>query len=269
MCLIPNDPEFPVYKLSGSLPRGIAVCIEEKRLLTMAEIAQDILDPEDEMKRGTVPATPRLLRTDSEGSFASAVSSIGTTGSGYIGRKMVNGAALNAPQLAKKKKPSMQSNVTKLEMEFFIKTLNLDIEEDEQPLFHFQLYELGAKMTVKSNRDDWSGSFQIGGCLCQQAKFLMPDGKPVALLSTLSKGERTGEKLLTVEVVRLGEKSPSWRGVHQSVTASLSSVSLCLHQVTLGTLVTLVTLVTLCTLVTLVTLAGNTAVNAPGNTSEH
>ena len=44
MCLIQNDPDFPAYKLSGSLPSGIAVNIEERRLLALAEVAQDIID---------------------------------------------------------------------------------------------------------------------------------------------------------------------------------------------------------------------------------
>lgn len=53
------------------------------------------------------------------------------------------------PQLVKKKEKVIASNVTKLEMEFFIKTLLLDIEEQERLVFRFQLEELGAHLTVK------------------------------------------------------------------------------------------------------------------------
>ena len=231
ICLIPNDPDFPVYKLSGSLPRGIAVCIEEKRLLTGAEIAQNILDPDDEMKSTGPVSTPvgsGLRKTDSESSFRSAVSSIGTQGSQFIGRKQVSGVVLNVPQLAKKKEKAVHSNVTKLELDFSIATLNLDIEEAERPLFRFKLVELGARLMVK--QANVQGKFQIGGCLCEQAKFKMPDGTAVPLLSTLGRRLEGGEKLLTVQLTRIGEKSPAWNGEHQKVVATLSSVSLCLHQ---------------------------------------
>merc|ERR1719450_1621484 len=79
MCLIANDPDFPVYKLSGSLPSGISVIIEEKRLLVLAEVAQDIIDPETRMKYDDTPAP--VKRADSESSFQSAVSSIETVSS--------------------------------------------------------------------------------------------------------------------------------------------------------------------------------------------
>ena len=46
-CLIQNDPEFPVMKLSGALP-SIDVCMEERRVLTLAEIVEDIVDPDEE-----------------------------------------------------------------------------------------------------------------------------------------------------------------------------------------------------------------------------
>ena len=232
ICLIPNDPDFPVYKLSGALPRGIAVCIEERRLLTAAEIAQDILDPDDDMKSVGPASTPvgnGLRKTDSESSFRSAVSSIGTQGSQFIGRKQVSGVVLNVPQLAKKKEKAVQSNVIKLELDFSIATLNLDIEEAERPLFRFKLFELGARMTVK--QANVQGQFEIGGCLCEQVKFKMPDGSAVPLLSTLGRRIEGGEKLLTVQLTRIGEKSPAWNGEHQKIVATLSSVSLCLHQV--------------------------------------
>jgi len=224
MCLIPNDPDFPVYKLSGQLPKGIEVCIEEKRLMALAEIAEDILDPDDDMKYAT-EILP-LKRNDSEGSFASAVSSIGTIGSGYIGRKQVSTVVVNVPHHERKEK-TFSSKVTKLEMDFSIKNLQLDIEEDEKLLFSFQLEELSAKMSVKNY--NMQGEFGIGGCLCQQAKFKMPDASPVALLSTKKKQSGT-EKLLLVKVSKLGEKSPNWSGVHLAITASMSSVNLCLHQ---------------------------------------
>ena len=73
ICLIPNDPAYPVYKLSGQLPHGIAVCVEERRLLQLAEIAESILEPGPEQKPGS-----GLRRTDSVGSFVSASSSIET-----------------------------------------------------------------------------------------------------------------------------------------------------------------------------------------------
>ena len=224
ICLIPNDPDFPVYKLSGQLPKGIEVCIEEKRLLALAEIAEDILDPEDDMKY--LVEIP-LRRNDSEGSFASAVSSIGTVGSGYIGRKQVTSAVVNVPQHERKEK-TLSSKVTKLEMDFCIKNLKLDIEEDEKLLFSFQLQELSAKMLVKNY--NIQSEFGIGACLCQQAKFQMPDGSPVALLSTDKRQQASTDKLLLVKVSKLGEKSPDWRGVHLAITASMSSVNLCLHQ---------------------------------------
>lgn len=71
MCLISNDPDFPVYKLSGNLPSGISVNIEEKRLLLLAEVAQDILDPDDDMKYEATP--PSLKRADSAGNFKSLI----------------------------------------------------------------------------------------------------------------------------------------------------------------------------------------------------
>eukprot|EP00092_Neocalanus_flemingeri_P033380 GFUD01036296.1.p1 GENE.GFUD01036296.1~~GFUD01036296.1.p1 ORF type:complete len:2741 (+),score=704.42 GFUD01036296.1:512-8224(+) len=225
MCLIPNDPEYPVYKLSGQLPNGIAVCIEEKRLMALAEIAEDILDPEDDMKYATIIVP--LRRNDSEGSFASAVSSIGTVGSGYIGRKQVSTVVVNVPQHEKKEK-KFSSKVTKLQMDFRIKNLNLDIEEDEKLLFRFQLQELSANLIVKNY--NIQGEFGIGGCLCQQAKFQMPDGSPVALLSTNKQQHSGTDKLLSVKVSKLGEKSPNWTGVHLSIVATVSSVNLCLHQ---------------------------------------
>ena len=68
MCLIQNDPDFPVYKVSGNLNSGIAVNIEERRLLLLAEVAQDILDPDDDMKyEASLP--PPVRRTDSEGTY--------------------------------------------------------------------------------------------------------------------------------------------------------------------------------------------------------
>ena len=225
ICLIPNDPEYPVYRLSGALPGGISVCIEQGRLLAMAEIAQDILDPDDSLKQGL---EPRLARTDSNSSFASAVSSVGTQGSQFIGRKQVSGAALNVPQLARKKERQVMSEVTKLELDFSIARVDLEIEEEQQVLFRFQLEELAARATVK--QQDVQAWFEVGGCLCEQASFHLPSGAPVPLLSTRGRATAGGERLLAVHLARLGEKSPAWRGVHQAVTATLSSVALCLHQ---------------------------------------
>ena len=94
-------------------------------------------------------------------------------------------------------------------------------------LFRFQLEELAARARVKQqNVQAW---FEVGGCLCEQASFHLPSGAPVPLLSTRGRGAG-GERLLSVHLARLGEKSPAWRGVHQAVSATLSSVALCLHQ---------------------------------------
>ena len=104
------------------------------------------------------------------------------------------------------------------------------MEEREKPLFRFQLEDLGASLAVKNY--NINGDFSIGGCQCHQSKFRMPDGSPVALLSTAhaQTSQSGGERLLSVHIQRLEEKSPDWAGVHLAVTASMSSVDLCLHQ---------------------------------------
>ena len=98
-------------------------------------------------------------------------------------------------------------------------------------MFRFQLEDLGASLGVKNY--SMTGDFSIGGCQCHQSKFRMPDGSPVALLSTAhAQTSQSGdERLLSVHIQRLEEKSPDWAGVHLAVTASMSSVDLCLHQV--------------------------------------
>ena len=227
MCLIANDPDFPVYKLCGSLPSGISVIIEEKRLLSLAEVAQDIIDPDDKMKYDEAPAP--IKRTDSESSFQSAVSSIETVSSmtGYIGRKQAQVIPVTIAKPAREKDRVLSSKVTKLKVEFVIKGLLLDIEENEKPLFKFQLDDLCSKLTMKNY--NIQGEFSIGGCLCQQTKFKTSDGSPVALLST-SSHSYSADKLLLVSMKKLEEKSPEWGGVHLSLSATMSSVELCLHQ---------------------------------------
>ena len=227
MCLIANDPDFPVYKLSGSLPSGISVIIEEKRLLILAEVAQDILDPDDNMKYDEAPAPVR--RADSESSFQSAVSSIETVSSlsGYIGRRQAQAIPVTIAKPVKEKDRVLSSKVTKLKVEFVIEGLMLDIEENEKPLFKFLLDKLGSELTIKNY--NIQGEFSIGGCLCQQTKFRTSDGSPVALLST-SSHSNSGEKLLLVSMKKLEEKSPEWAGVRLSLSATMSSVELCLHQ---------------------------------------
>ena len=228
MCLIQNDPDFPVYKLSGFLPSGIAVNIEERRLLTLAEVAQDILDPEEDMKYEVAP----VRRAESVSSFHSAVSSIETVNSslgGFIGRKPPTAV----PSTVQKPKPDdekvFSSKVTKLKVEFSIRRLLLEVEEQEAPLFRFQLEDLGASLSVKNY--NIQGDFSIGGCQCHQSKFRMPNGSPVALLSTAKQNStHQAERLLSVKIQRLEEKSPDWAGVHLAVLASMSSVDLCLHQ---------------------------------------
>ena len=134
MCLIQNDPDFPAYKLSGSLPSGIAVNIEERRLLALAEVTQDIIDPEDDMKYEAVP----VKKADSVSSFHSAVSSIETVNSslgGFIGRRQPT----VVPTTVVKPKPDEEKifsfKVTKLKVDFSIKCLLLEVEEQEKPLF--------------------------------------------------------------------------------------------------------------------------------------
>ena len=226
MCLIANDPDFPVYKLCGSLPSGISVNIEEKRLLILAEVVQDILDPDDDMKY-LAPAP--IERTNSESSFQSAVSSIETVSSmtGFIGRKQAQLVPVSVPKPAKEKDRVLSSKVTKLKVEFVIKGLLLDIKENDRPLFIFQLDDLCSELTVKNY--NIQGEFSIGGCLCQQTKFRTSDGNAVALLST-STQSKSGEKLLLVSLKKLEEKSPEWAGVRLALSATMSSVDLCLHQ---------------------------------------
>ena len=246
MCLIHTDPDFPVFKLSGDLPNGIAVNIEEKRLMLLAEVAQDIIDPDDDMKYEAPP--PALRRTDSDGkygnicdifdkpcfipgSFQSAVSSIETVSSltGYIGRKQATAVPATVPKQQTNDK-ILSSKVTKLRVDLHIRCLLLEVEEDEKPLFRFQLEDLSARLTKKNY--NMTGQFGIGGCQCHQTKFKMPDGSPVALLSTsISKMNQDHlDKLLVVDIQKLEEKSPDWAGVHLAISANMSSVDLCLHQ---------------------------------------
>ena len=59
-CLIQNDPDFPITKLHGGLP-VLGLCIEEQRLLMLAELMEKILDPDDEDK---FVSKQTLKRTD-------------------------------------------------------------------------------------------------------------------------------------------------------------------------------------------------------------
>ena len=126
------------------------------------------------------------------------------------------------------------SKVTKIQVDFSIRRLLLEVEEKEKPLFYFKLEDLNARLTAKNY--NIHGQFSIGGCQCHQTKFRMPDGSPVALLSTTRRtlgagGQLEGDtNLLLVTIQKLEEKSPDWAGVHLAVTAKMSSVDLCLHQ---------------------------------------
>ena len=163
------------------------------------------------------------------GSFQSAVSSIETVNSsltGFIGRKQ----AIPVPAVVKKSNPDsdkiFSSKVTKIQVDFSIRRLLLEVEEKEKPLFYFKLEDLNARLTAKNY--NIHGQFSIGGCQCHQTKFRMPDGSPVALLSTTRRtlgagGQLEGDtNLLLVTIQKLEEKSPDWAGVHLAVTAKMS-----------------------------------------------
>ena len=163
------------------------------------------------------------------GSFQSAVSSIETVSSltGYIGRKQAPAVPATVPKQQTNDK-ILSSKVTKLQVDLHIKCLLLEVEENERPLFRFQMEDLSARLTKKNY--NMIGQFGIGGCQCHQTKFQMPDGSPVALLSTSVSNMSHPDKLLVVDIQKLEEKSPDWAGVHLAISANMSSVDLCLHQ---------------------------------------
>jgi hypothetical protein len=187
-CLISNDPDFPITQLTGRLP-CLGLSLEESRLLMLAEILETVLDPEEELKR--VTKTTALKRTDSNASFSSAVSSLtgsaAGSGSSYIGwkrnRAVPDGAVPALPrQSSSSPESQISSNVVQLDMTFAVDKLLLEIERDGAAVFKFQILDTSANIRVQST--SLRGGFDIGGCLCEHAKFRQPDGSPVLLLRT-------------------------------------------------------------------------------------
>ena len=164
----------------------------------------------------------------------SSIETVNSSLTGFIGRRQ----AIPVPAVVKKSNPEsdkiFSSKVTKIQVDFSIRRLLLEVEEKEKPLFYFKMEDLNARLTAKNY--NIHGQFSIGGCQCHQTKFRMPDGSPVALLSTTRRtlgagGQLEGDtNLLLVNIQKLEEKSPDWAGVHLAVTAKMSSVDLCLHQ---------------------------------------
>jgi hypothetical protein len=187
-CLITNDPDFPITQLAGRLP-CLGLCIEENRLLMLAEILETILDPDEEFKR-VAAAAPRsgLKRTDSNSSFSSAVSSLtgsaAGSGSSYIGWKKNRAVPDSAvPALQPSANQSIASkNVVQLELSFAVDKLVLEIEREAAPVLKFQILDTSATIRMKSAT--LHGGFQIGACLCEHGRFRMPDGTPIRLLCT-------------------------------------------------------------------------------------
>ncbi len=141
----------------------------------------------------------------------------------------------------------MAPNVVQLDMTFTVDQLLLEIERDAVPIFKFQIMDTGANIRLKAS-GTLRGGFAIGGCRCEHLRFKTPAGDPVLLLCTTtsepqrdSTAERStsttkeelenGTKLLSVSYLKARPNTADWAGVQQSVTAALSSVDLCLHQV--------------------------------------
>lgn len=110
----------------------------------LAELLEKVLDPADEDKfvRQKATPTPALRRTDSDGSFASAVSSLGSANQAFIGRKKnaaavaaAAAAAANASNLGRDKKPAIPSNIVQLDLSFNIDTVKIDIEKNQTTIF--------------------------------------------------------------------------------------------------------------------------------------
>ena len=92
---------------------------------------------------------------------------------GYIGRKQGGAVAAAVPKIQKERKSQLSPNLVKLQLDFNIRSLVLDVEESERRLFCFQLQDLSARLTVKNY--NLEGEFGIGGCLAQQVLSRLMD----------------------------------------------------------------------------------------------
>ena len=241
-CLIKNDPDMPLSKLSGSL-ESISINISDYRLIELAKILDSILERESEEGDPTV-----RQRRDSETSMSSALSSLANTGS-YV-QNTVSTAVLSniVPDKAPGESGADRDNVvaraklTQLKVDFGIEEVNLSLTQQEkstnrdEELFHFTVTKLEAKATVRSL--DFIGRFNIGGAICEHLTVRTPCGEKVQILTTQRKavpgGEEEEKSLLNVTYTQCDKSNPDFKDVHDCVLkridVKLSSVLINVHQ---------------------------------------
>ncbi len=232
-CLIKNDPEMPLVKVSGSL-EDISVNVSDYRLIKLAQILDSLVDAgEDQHESGG------LHRVDSDASMVSALSSLANTGS--LIQTAVN-TTMSDIAPARKKAGEVNSDesaplvqMTKFVVDFSIGLVNLSLTQlapgsnEDQKLFHFTLHQLEASAAVRTFHIE--GNFKIGGVTCEHLLVKTPSGNPVEIVSTKAKDD---SPLLSITYTDANKKSPEFVTVHQSVLkkveARLNSVHVNCHQ---------------------------------------
>ncbi|TRY69082.1 hypothetical protein TCAL_09656 [Tigriopus californicus] len=234
-CLIKKDPEMPLTKIKGSL-KEISINISDYRLIKMAQILDSLVDCFSEDN------DPSLHRTESEGSMASAYSSLANTGSLVEQAQFVSTAVTDIVPAKRNDEIDTDSigtlsHVTKMVLDFTINKVNLSLTQmspssnTDQELFHFTIHKMAIHAKVRMF--DITGEFRISDVNCEHLLLKTPTGKPVHILSTHKKGKNEA-KLLTLRYTDVNKKSPEFQTIHQNVLKTLevelSQVDINLHQ---------------------------------------
>ena len=220
-CLIKNDPDMPLSKLSGSL-ESISINISDYRLIELAKILDSILERESEEGDQTA-----RQRRDSETSMTSALSSMANTGS-YVQNTLSTAVLSNivpdkAPGDSSVDRENLiaRAKLTQLTVDFGIGQVNLSLTQQEkstnrdEELFHFTVTNLEAKATVRSL--DFVGRFNIGGAICEHLTVMTPCGEKVQILSTQRRAsdgvevESDDKSLLNVTYTQCDKSNPDFR----------------------------------------------------------
>ena len=231
-CLIKNDPDMPVSKISGNLD-NITVNISDYRLNKLAQILDSLVDVEPDEDEA---AGGNLHRTDSEASMKSALSSLANTGS-MIQTTLSASVSSLAPDIGKSGKNPLDEKrrvppeLVQMTANFKIGRVDLSLNqmgktgERDERLFHFVLLSMEAE--AKLRPFDLTGDFKIGGVDCEHSTLKTPDGEKVKILGSADAANST---MLTMTYTDVKKSSPKYDNVLKKLEVNLKSVKVNCHQ---------------------------------------
>ena len=179
---------------------------------------------------------PSLVRSDSNESMQSALSSMANTGTFILAPSTVPATGDILANIPQPEELKTSKQLTQLSIDFQIDTVNFKMSQQvknsnhDEEIFNFVLDELKAETTLRTF--DLNAKFNLGGLSCTHLLLHTPQGLPVQMLST--KKVLGQDQLLTIHYTDVKKSSPDlavdYDNVLKRLDINLAGVDIVVHQ---------------------------------------